>query len=130
MDLVYSTGNYIQYLVITYNGKELKIRIYIFFLFFLLFFLPHGLWSSWARDQIWAAVATHSHSWSNRSFNPLLQAKDQTYVWCCRDTAKPVVSQGLYIYIYHFAAYWELIQYYKLTIFQFLKVPCFSKENP
>ena len=28
-DLLYSTGNYIQYLIITYNGKELRKRIYI-----------------------------------------------------------------------------------------------------
>ena len=26
-DLLYSTGNYVQYLVITYNGKELKKRL-------------------------------------------------------------------------------------------------------
>ena len=29
-DLLYSTGNYIQYLVITYSGRECKKRIYIF----------------------------------------------------------------------------------------------------
>ena len=29
-DLLYSTGNYIQYLVITYNGKESEIYIYIY----------------------------------------------------------------------------------------------------
>ena len=29
-DLLYSTGNYIQYLVITYNGKESKKNIYIY----------------------------------------------------------------------------------------------------
>ena len=29
-DLLYSTGNYIQYLIITYNGKELRKRIYIY----------------------------------------------------------------------------------------------------
>ena len=28
-DLLYSTGNYIQYLVITYNGKESEKNIYI-----------------------------------------------------------------------------------------------------
>ena len=29
-DLLYSTGNYIQYLVITYNGKEFEIYTYIY----------------------------------------------------------------------------------------------------
>ena len=30
-DLLYSTGNYIQYLIITYNGKSLEITfIYIY----------------------------------------------------------------------------------------------------
>ena len=28
-DLLYSTGNYIQYLVITYNGKEPEKNIYV-----------------------------------------------------------------------------------------------------
>ena len=28
-DLLYSTGNYIQYLIITYNGKESEEDIYI-----------------------------------------------------------------------------------------------------
>ena len=30
MDLLYSTGNYTKYLVITYNGRECKKRIYIY----------------------------------------------------------------------------------------------------
>ena len=29
-DLLYSTGNYIQYLAITYNGKKLKKNVYIY----------------------------------------------------------------------------------------------------
>ena len=29
-DLLYSTGNYIQYFVITYNGKESEKYIYIY----------------------------------------------------------------------------------------------------
>ena len=28
--LIYNSGNYIQYSVINYNGKEYKIRIYIY----------------------------------------------------------------------------------------------------
>ena len=28
--------------------------------FFFHFWLPHGIWSSWARDQIWATVTTYA----------------------------------------------------------------------
>ena len=33
-DLLYSIGNYIQYLVIMYNEKESEKYIYIYFIFF------------------------------------------------------------------------------------------------
>ena len=33
-DLLYSTGNYIQYLVITYNGKESEKNIYFLYIIY------------------------------------------------------------------------------------------------
>ena len=31
--LLYSTGNYLQYLIINYNGKNLKINIYLYYIY-------------------------------------------------------------------------------------------------
>ena len=38
-DLLYSTGNYIQYLVITYNGRECRKRIYIFIYIYIYIYV-------------------------------------------------------------------------------------------
>ena len=45
----YFTHNLIQYFVIIWNVD-----------FFFLFWPPHGIWSSWARDQTWVAVLTYA----------------------------------------------------------------------
>ena len=66
-----------------------------FLLFFFFFFwLPCGIWSFWARDQIRAVVATYAaavampvpltHS-ARPGINPVS--------WRYRDTANPIVPQ-------------------------------------
>ena len=48
-------------------------------LLLLLFWLPHGIWSSGARDPSRSCNLQHSFS-NTRSLNPLCQARNQTYI--------------------------------------------------
>ena len=51
-----------------------------FLSFFFFFWLPRGIWNSWARDQLWATVVTYYSCGNIGSFNPLPWARDWTCV--------------------------------------------------
>ena len=53
----------------------------IFFSFYFLLFLLHGIWSSWARDDIQAAVVTYTIAGTTPDpFNPLCWLRDRTFI--------------------------------------------------
>ena len=67
-----------------------KVR-HSFYFYFLNYFMaaPMVYGSSWARDWIWAEIATYAAACSNsRSFNSLCQAGDRTHT----STASQVVA--------------------------------------
>ena len=65
------------------------------FLFFFLFWLPHVIWSSQARDQIGATVVTYAAAVATpKSFNPLHRPWIKPVSQHCRDTtADPIAPQ-------------------------------------
>ena len=68
---------------------------YFFFFFFFLFWLPHGIWNFWARDQIQAAVVTQAAAVA--TVEPLTHCAGpgiEPACWRCKDTADPIVPQG------------------------------------
>ena len=57
-----------------------------------LFWLPCGIWRSWARDHIQSAVSTYATA----KLDPLThcaRARNQAAPWCHRDAANPTVPQ-------------------------------------
>ena len=50
---------------------------------FLFFWLPCGIGSSWARDQIWAALWPKLQLWQCQILNPRCQAGDRTCIPAC-----------------------------------------------
>ena len=60
---------------------------------FILFWPPLSIWSSWARDQIWAKLWPSCSYGDARSFNPLCPPGIEPVSWRCRDTADSVVAQ-------------------------------------
>ena len=60
------------------NPLSFPVFHYLDNIYFFLFWPPHGTWSSWARDQILAVVATLHHSCDNAGFfNPLCWTRDK-----------------------------------------------------
>ena len=59
--------------------------------FFFLFWLPHGTWSSWARDHIPAAVVTSAATPDPLSHCAGLEIEPASQ--CSRDTTNPIVLQ-------------------------------------
>jgi len=75
------------------SRKQLRVFITSSFLcVFFLFWPPHGIWSSWARDHIWATVATYTSAVVMP--DPLTHHAGpgiRAVCWHCRDAAHPVV---------------------------------------
>ena len=72
----------------------MKFTIFTFFFFFLLFWLPHGIWNSQARDQICATVVAYTTARAKP--DPLTRCAKrgmQPASWHCRDTANPIAPQ-------------------------------------
>ena len=60
---------------------KLLVNLSIFFFFFFPFFWPpHSIWSSQARDQIQATVATYTAAIAILDLNPLCPAEDGTCI--------------------------------------------------
>ena len=58
---------------------------------FFLFWPPHGIWNSQARDQIWAAVVIYAAAVATP--DPLTHCARpgiEPVSWCCKDTANPI----------------------------------------
>ena len=60
--------------------------------FFFLFWPPHGIWSSGARDQIWAEAAT-MHCSDTRSLTHYARPGIKPVSQCFRNAANPVMPQ-------------------------------------
>ena len=70
-----------------------KLKIVLTFFFFFLFWLPSGIWSSWARDQIPATVVTYHRKCGNtRSLTRCAWRGIKSAFWCCRDTMMPLLQ--------------------------------------
>ena len=66
----------------------------LFGLFVILFWPPQGICSFWARDQIWATVATYMATMAMP--DPLTYCAGlgiEPFPWHCRDLTEPVASQ-------------------------------------
>ena len=63
-------------------------------LFLFLFWPPHGIWNSWARDQIQAEVATYATVGSNaRSLTHCARPGIKSSSQRSQDTADPIAPQ-------------------------------------
>ena len=81
--------------------------------FFFLFWPPHGTWSSQARDQIWAAVATYTAAAAMPY--PLTHCAGlgiEPVSWCCRN---PLVVGTPTISYYSFQPRWSQNTSNKIT---------------
>ena len=65
------------------SKKNLELFIYLF-----VFGPLHGIWSSWARDQIWATAVIQAGSLTQCAWLGIKPAS-----WCCRDAANPDAAQ-------------------------------------
>lgn len=77
----------------------LSISIHIFF--FFLFWLYHDIWSSHARNQIWAAVVTYTIAMV--TLDPLtMLCWDWTCIWVLQRRHQHCATAGtpLYLYLY------------------------------
>lgn len=64
-------------------------------IFFLIFWLPLGIGSSWARDRIRATVVTYTEALAMP--DPLSHCAGlgiESASWCCRDAANSIGPQG------------------------------------
>lgn len=73
------------------NKEKLSFfKLTILFYFFFIFWSPHGIWISQARDQIQSTVEPMAMS------DPLVHCagpKIKPAPWCCRDAADPIATQ-------------------------------------
>ena len=61
---------------------------------FFLLWLPHSIWSSWARDQIWAAIVTCDTAAA--MLDPLIYCARlgiKPVSWHCKDATNPFAPQ-------------------------------------
>ena len=64
-------------------------------LIFFLFWQPHGMWSSWARDQIWASVVTYAAALATRdSLTHGSGPRIEPVSWCFRDAPQWELPSG------------------------------------
>ena len=56
----------------------------------LLFFLPHGMWSSQARDQIWASVVIYAAAAATPVLTQYARLRIKPVSRRCRDTINPL----------------------------------------
>ena len=63
--------------------------------FFFFFGVPHGIWSSWARDQIQAASTSYTAAAIMPDpLNLYARPGIEPVSWHCRDTTNPVALSG------------------------------------
>ena len=72
----------------TNNVPERHFYFILFYLIFL-FWPPRGMWSSWARDQILAAVAVYTIALDTLTHCAGIEPTSQ----CCKDAANHVAPQ-------------------------------------